>query len=145
LKRFRPLTLDSNIFVSKIKGDETYSNECGALIDRVGVDFFLVEPALVLTEVGNAVGRNINLKAAEEEVDTLLRMVSVLIPCDKGFCVKAGLTGAEYDVYSADSLYLQVAISFKSVLVSLDEEEFINKIKAKEPPIEIYHVKDFPY
>lgn len=145
MKGFRPLTLDSNIFVSKIKGDETYSNECGALIARVGVDFFLVEPALVLTEVGNAVGRNINLQAAEEEVDTLLKMVSVLIPCNKGFCIKAGLAGAEYDVYSADSLYLQAAINFKSVLVSLDEEEFINKIKAKKPPIEVHHVKDFPY
>lgn len=145
MKPIRPLTLDSNVFVSKIKGDEAYSDECGALISRVGVDFFLVEPALVLTEVGNAVGRNINLKAAEEEVNTLLRMVSVLIPCDKVFCVKAGLTGAEYDVYSADSLYLQAAISFRSALVSIDEEEFINKIKAKEPPIEIYHVKDFPY
>ncbi|MEM3464077.1 MAG: hypothetical protein QXL91_04355 [Candidatus Bathyarchaeia archaeon] len=68
MKRLRPLTLDSNIFISKIKGDESYSNECGALIGRVGVDFFLVEPALVLTGVGNAVGRNINLKAAEKEV-----------------------------------------------------------------------------
>ena len=145
MKRFRPITLDSNIFISKIKGDETYSNECGALITRVGADFFLVEPATVLTEVGNAVGRNINLKAAEDEVDALLRMVSVLTPCDKGFCVKAGLTGAEYDVYSADSLYLQAAINFGSVLVSLDEEEFINKIKAKKPPIEVYHIKDFPY
>ncbi|MBS7619009.1 type II toxin-antitoxin system VapC family toxin [Candidatus Bathyarchaeota archaeon] len=144
MKRLRSLTLDSNIFISEVKGDETYSDECGALISRIGVNFFLVEPALVLTEVGNAVGRNINLKAAEEEVDALLRMISVLIPCDKGFCVKAGLTGVEYDVYSADSLYLQAAISFKSVLVSLDEE-FINKIKAKEPPIEVYHVKDFPY
>ncbi|MEM2103434.1 MAG: PIN domain-containing protein [Candidatus Bathyarchaeia archaeon] len=145
MKRFRPLTLDSNIFISKIKGDETYSNECGALIDRVGVDFFLVEPALVLTEVGNAVGRNISLKAAEEEIDTLARMVSILVPCDKAFCIKAGLTGAEYNVYSADSLYLQAAVSFRSVLVSLDEEEFINKIKAKKPPVEIYHIEDFPY
>ncbi|MEM3464076.1 MAG: hypothetical protein QXL91_04350 [Candidatus Bathyarchaeia archaeon] len=72
-------------------------------------------------------------------------MVSVLVPCDERFCAKAGLTGAEYDVYSADSLYLQVATDFKSVLVSLDEEEFINKVKAKKPPIEVCHVKDFPY
>jgi len=115
------------------------------LIARVGADVFLVEPAIVLTEVGNAVGRNIGLRAAEEEVDMLLRMVSVLIPCDREFCVKAGLTGPEYDVYSADSLYLQAAINFGSVLVSLDEEEFINKVKAKKPPIEVHHIKDFPY
>lgn len=58
MKRLCPLTLDSNVFISKIKGDERYSDKCGALIARVGVDFFLVEPAVVLTEVGNAVGRN---------------------------------------------------------------------------------------
>jgi len=145
MKHLRPLTLDSNVFVSKIKGDERYSDECGALIARVGVDFFLVEPALVLTEVGNAVGRNVNVKAAKDAVEKLLRMISFLLPCDREFCVKAGLTGAEYDVYSADSLYLQAAIDSGSVLVSLDEEEFIVKVKAKKPPVEVYHVKDFPH
>ena len=30
MKRLRPLTLDSNVFISKIKGDERYSDECGA-------------------------------------------------------------------------------------------------------------------
>ena len=144
MNKIRPLTLDSNVFISQIKGDETYSRECGVLISRVGSDFFLVEPAIVLAEVGNAVGRNVDLKTAEDEVDGLLRMVSLIIPCDRELCAKAGLTGAEYDVYSADSLYLQTAMDLGSLLVSLDEE-FLNKIKVKEPPIEVYHIKDFPY
>ena len=32
------------------------------------------------------------------------------MPCDRELCAKAGLTGAEYDVYSADSLYLRAAM-----------------------------------
>ena len=140
----RSLTLDSNVFISQIKGDETYSRECGILIYRVGSDFFLVEPAIVLAEVGNAVGRNVDLKTAEDEVDGLLRMVSIIMPCDRELCVKAGLTEAEYDVYLADSLYLQTAMNLGSILVSLDEE-FLSKLKVKEPPIEVYHIENFPY
>ena len=144
MDQLRPLTLDSSVFISQIKGDETYSRKCGSLISRVGLDFFLVEPAIVLAEVGNAVGRNVDLKTAEDEVDGLLRMVSLIMPCDRELCAKAGLTGAEYDVYSADSLYLQAAMDLGSLLVSLDEA-FLRKLKVKEPPIEVYHVKDFPY
>lgn len=136
--------MDSNIFISKIKGYETYTHECEALIARTGVDFFLVEPTILLTEVANAVGRNIDLETAQEEVDSLLRMITVLVSCDREFCLKAGLTGAQYDVYSADSLYLQAAISYRSVLVSLDDKEFLSKITAKKLPIEAYHVKDLP-
>lgn len=144
MAKLRPLTLDSNVFISQIKGDEAYSRECGVLISRVGSDFFLVEPAIVLAEVGNAVGRNVDLKTAVDEVDWLLKLMSTIIPCDGNLCVKAGLTGAEYDVYSADSLYLQTSLDFGSLLVSLDEE-FLDKVKFKGPPIEVYHVKDFPY
>ena len=144
MDQLRPLTLDSSVFISQIKGDEGYSRKCGSLISRVGSDFFLVEPAIVLAEVGNAVGRNVDLKTAEDEVDGLLRMVSLIMPCDRELCAKAGLTGAEYDVYSADSLYLQAAMDLGSLLVSLDEE-FLRKLKVKEPPIEVYHIKDFPY
>jgi len=31
-----------------------------------------------------------------------------------------------------------------SLLVSLDEE-FLSKLSVKEPPLEVYHIKDFPY
>ena len=72
MDQLRPLTLDSSVFFSQIKGDETYSRRCGSLISRVGLDFFLVEPAIVLAEVGNAVGRNVDLKTAEDEVDGLV-------------------------------------------------------------------------
>jgi len=98
----------------------------------------------VLAEVGNAVGRNVDLRTAEDEVDGLLRLVSLITPCDRDLCAKAGLTGAEYDVYSVDSLYLQTAMDLGSLLVSLDEE-FLSKVKVKGPPVEVYHIKDFPY
>jgi len=128
-----------------MKGNEEYTQECGALIARTGVDFFLVEPALVLTEVANAIGRNIDLEAAQEGVDSLLRMITILVSCDREFCLKAGLTGAQYDIYSADSVYLQAAINHGSVLVSLDEKDFVSKVTSKKPLIEAYHIRDLPY
>jgi len=63
---------------------------------------------------------------------------------DKEFCKRAGITGAEYNIYSADSLYLQTALDNSSVLVSLDEG-IVLRVKDKGLPIEIYHPKEFPY
>jgi len=128
-----------------IKGSEIYSVHCGNIISRVGTDFVLIEPAILLAEVSNAVGRNIDLKTARQEADTLKSMIAVFMPCNDEFCLRSGLTGAEYDIFSADSLYLQTAIDYHTIIVSLDEEDFVNKIRIKKPPIEIYHVRDFPY
>jgi hypothetical protein len=69
LEEIRSITFDSNIFISQIKGDETYSSECEELISRIGTEFYLVEPAIIFTEVGNAVGRNVGLRIAGEQVD----------------------------------------------------------------------------
>ncbi|MFH2111172.1 MAG: hypothetical protein ABIJ47_07945 [Candidatus Bathyarchaeota archaeon] len=62
MDQLRPLTLDSSVFISQIQRNETYSHECGALLSRVGSGFFLIEPAIVLTMVGNAVGRNVDME-----------------------------------------------------------------------------------
>lgn len=53
------LTLDSNIFISETKGNEEYSDVCSDIISRVGSDFLLAEPTVLLTEIGNAIGRNV--------------------------------------------------------------------------------------
>jgi predicted nucleic acid-binding protein len=71
-------------------------------------------------------------------------LIDIIIPCDREFCVKAGLTGAGYDIYSADSLYLQIAIDVRSSLISLDEE-FLDKVNLKPSIIEAYHIKEAPY
>ena len=68
----------------------------------------------------------------------LLTLDSNVFISDKEFSKRAGITGAEYNIYSADSLYLQTALDNSSVLVSLDEGIVLG-VKDKRLPIEIYH------
>jgi predicted nucleic acid-binding protein len=139
------VTFDSNIFISETKGNEKYSDKCRDMISRVGSDFLLVEPAVLLAEIGNAVGRNVSLKSGANRVIEVEKVVSWFTSCDKEFCKKAGITGAQHGIYSTDSLYLQTALDSYSILVSLDEDDFISRLKDKNLPIEIYHPRDFPY
>ncbi len=111
----------------------------------MGSDFLLVEPTVMLAEIGNAVGRNINIKTGANRVTEVENIVSWFTTCDKEFCKKAGITGAQHGIYSTDSLYLQTALDSYSILVSLDEDEYILKLKDKNLPIEVYHPREFPY
>lgn len=138
------LTLGSNIFISETKGDEEYSDRCGEIIGKVGQKFLLAEPTTLLAEIGNAIARNVSIEVAEDRIEEVECMVSFFALCDKEFCKKAGITGAKYNIYSADSLYLQTALDNSSVLVSLDDG-IVLTVKDKGLPIEIYHPKEFPY
>lgn len=139
------ITLDSNIFISETKQNEKYSEKCTDIISRIGSDYFLVEPSILLLEIGNAIGRNVDIKSGVKRVIEVENIVSSFITCDKEFCKKAGINGAQYGIYSADSLYFQTALDSFSILVSLDDNEFIKKLRERNSPIEIYHPKDFPY
>ncbi|MBU0456432.1 MAG: PIN domain-containing protein [Gammaproteobacteria bacterium] len=139
------LTLDSNIFIASIKGDEEYSDASTKIISRIGSDLLLVEPSIIFTEVGNAVTRNLDVDVAREELQSLRRAITVIQTCDVEFCYRAGLTGGQYNIYSCDSLYLQTSIDHQTILVSLDEDEFVNRIKAKTKVIEVFHVREFLY
>ena len=141
---FKLLTLDSNVFISETKGDEEYSDRCGEIIEQVGQKFLLAEPTILLAEIGNAIARNISIEVAEERIEEVESMVSFFALCDTEICKRAGITGAKYNIYSADSLYLQAALDNSSVLVSLDEG-IVLEVKDKGLPIETYHPKEFPY
>ena len=141
---FTLLTLDSNVFISETKGNEEYSDRCSEIIEQVGQKFLLAEPTILLAEVGNAIARNISIEVAEERIEEVESMVSFFALCDKEFCKRAGITGAEYNIYSADSLYLQTALDNSSVLVSLDDGIVLG-VEDKGLPIEVYHPKELPY
>lgn len=57
-------------------------------------------------------------------------------------CERVGKTALKYRVYSADAFYLQTSIDFKTVLISLDEEDFIDRIKAKDADYDVFHARD---
>jgi len=48
----------------------------------------------------------------------------------------------KYRVYSADAFYLQTSLDFKTVLISLDEEDFIDRIKVKDADYTVFHARD---
>jgi predicted nucleic acid-binding protein len=69
----------------------------------------------------------------------------LLTSCDKNLFTSSFSLCSEYKIYSIDALYLQVALNNKAILVSLDKEDFIDKIKKKNPSIETYTPDTFPY
>ena len=82
------------------------------------------------------------MEAGKTQENNLRRMVSIWEICEDHFCTSAGYTGALYGTYATDSLYLETALKHHAVLVSLDEDDFVLRIKGRVG-IEIYHPIDF--
>jgi len=136
------LTLDSNVFVAALKVYESYSGECSEISSQVPGGLVLVEPSVVYVEVLGTLVRWVGVELAEKAKAELDRMVNPLLPvaCNREFCLKAYALRHEYNVYALDSLYLETALEAESTLVSLDKDDFIDRIKMKSPPNEVLHV-----
>jgi predicted nucleic acid-binding protein len=142
----RLLTLDSNVLIAALKEDETHSEKCLRILSKVPDTFILTEPSIIYQEVCGALARKVGTKVAEQARKQLDLMIhpALLINCDKTFCTTAYPLCAEYDIYAMDAIYLKVAMDNHAILMSLDKEDFIEKLKTKKLPIEAYHVSDFP-
>ena len=143
----RLLTLDSNIFIAALKGDESYSDKCREILGKVPDNFILSEPSIVYQEVCGTLARRTGLDVADEakkHLDLILHP-KLLANCNRAFCVSAYPLCAEYSIYAIDAIYLKAALDNNAVLVSLDKEDFIDKVKHKRPDIEAYHISEFPY
>lgn len=141
------LTLDSNIFIAALKTDEPYAAKCAALVDKATKSFALSEPSLIYQEVCGTLARRLGEATADKARRHLDLAISplLLVNCDKAFCVSAYPLCSEYGIYAIDALYLNTAIRRKAILVSLDEEDFVKKLKFNHQGIEVYHVSEFPY
>jgi len=143
----RTLTLDSNVFVAALKTDEPHSDKCAEIVHKVADLFFLSEPSIIYQEVCGTLSRRVGLDvadAAKQQLDLIIHP-RLLAPCNKAFCVSAYCLCSEYDIYAIDALYFRAAMDNGAILVSLDKEDFVDRVKSKKPPIEVYHVSDFPY
>lgn len=143
----RLLTLDSNVLIAALKDDEPHSAKCAEILEKVPDKFILTEPSIIYQEVcgtlARKAGKNIADKA-KEQLDLMIHP-SLLTNCDKAFCTSAYPLCAEYNIYAIDAVYLKVALDKNAILVSLDKEDFIEKINSKKAPIEAYHVAEFQY
>ncbi len=143
----RLLTLDSNILIAAIKADEIYSEKCSEILGEVPYAFILAEPSVVYQEVCGTLVKRVGRDVADEAKKQLDLMIHprLLVNCDRAFCISAYPLCSEYDIYAIGAMYLKVALDNRAVLVSLDKEDFIDKVKSKSPTVEAYHVSEFPY
>lgn len=140
------LTLDSNVLIAALKQDELHSRKCAKIVSKVPDDFILSEPSIIYQEVCGTLARKVGTAAAHEaksHLDAIIHPM-LLASCDKTFCASAYPLCSEYGIYAIDAIYLKVALDVNAVLVSLDKEDFTDKVKSKEPNIEVYHVSEFP-
>jgi predicted nucleic acid-binding protein len=143
----RILTLDSNVFVAALKVDEPESDRCAEIMSKVPDLFLLSEPSIVYQEVCGTLARRVGVNVADDakkQLDLILHP-RLLVSCDKAFCISAYQICSEYNVHAIDALYLKVAMDNGAILVSLDKEDFIDRVKSRKPPIEAYYVTEFPY
>ena len=147
MKARRLITLDANVLIAAIKEDEPFSQACLEIVKRVPEDFVLTEPSIIYQEVCGTLARRVDLQTARIAEELLNKMIhpALLVSCNKLFCLSAYPLCKEYEIYSVDALYLRVALDKNAILVSLDKEDFVDRVREKNPPIEIYHVSDFPY
>ena len=141
------LTLDSNILIAALKTDEPASEKCAQILNQIPNKFELVEPSIIYQEVCGTLARKTTLdiaKKAKAQLDLMIKP-KLLTSCDKSLFIASFSLCAEYKICSIDALYLQVAIGNKAILVALDKEDFIDKIKKKNPSIEAYAPDTFPY
>ncbi len=137
------VTLDSNVLISAVKKNEKYSKDCKDLLRLVGISFLLYQPAVTITELYNGIGRTKGETAAKKALKDFYNMVYHLEDYGSSSqCERVAKTALRYRVYSTDAFYLQTSLDFKTVLISLDKEDFIDMIKAKDSKYDVWHVRD---
>jgi predicted nucleic acid-binding protein len=143
----RLLTLDANVLIAALKADEPHSEKCAEILSNVPNPFQLSEPSIIYQEVCGTLARKTSLEIANDAKKQMDLMINpkLLTNCDKNLCTSAFCLCSEYNIYSIDALYLQVALKNRAILVSLDKEDFIDRLKKKKLPIEVYNVAEFPY
>jgi len=143
----RILTLDSNVLIAALKEDELYSEKCSEILGKVPDAFILSEPSVVYQEVCGTLARRAGTdiaNQAKKQLDMIIHP-KLLVNCNRTFCVSAYPLCSEYNIYAIDAMYLKVALDNNAILVSLDKEDFTDKVSPKRLRIEAYHVSEFPY
>ncbi|MEM2226193.1 MAG: type II toxin-antitoxin system VapC family toxin [Candidatus Bathyarchaeia archaeon] len=137
-------TLDANVLVAALKGDEPYSEKCARILERVPDELILVEPSIVYQEVCGALARRAGPEVAREAGEILDGIIHprLLINCDRDFCLSAWPLCHRFGIYAIDALYLKAALDREAMFISLDKEGLIDRIRGKDPAIEAYHVSE---
>lgn len=145
-KNKRIITLDSNIFIAALKIDEYYNEKCIQILNKIPDIFLLSEPSIVYQEVCGTLAKKVGEDIAEiakKQLDLMIHP-KLLINCDKSFYISSYPLCSKYRIYAINALYFKTALDNRAILVSLDKENFIDKVKSNGF-IEAYHISEFPY
>jgi len=87
----KPICIDANVFIASTKGDEKYTSDSRRVIQAVADgEFYLIEPAICLTEVIRNITKYLGMEAGKTLENNLRGMVSFWEICDDHFCTSAG-------------------------------------------------------
>jgi predicted nucleic acid-binding protein len=141
------LTLDSSVIVAALRAVEPASQICAEILAMVPDQFVLAEPSIVYQEVCGTLARKTNIETADKARKHLDNLIHprLLTNCDRRLCTQAYKLCAEYNIYAVDALYLQVALDNNATLISLDKEDFIDKLKNKKPTVQAHTPTEFQH
>lgn len=132
--------------IAALKADELHSDNCADILRLIPDKFVLSEPSIVYQEVCGTLARRVSPEVADgakRQLDLIVQP-NLLANCTRAFCTSAYPLCHEYNIYAIDAMYLKTALDNRAILVSLDKEDFIDKVNSKRPNIEAYHPSSFP-
>jgi predicted nucleic acid-binding protein len=135
------------VFIAALKKDEPHSEKCSEILVKVPDKFILSEPSIVYQEVCGTLARRVGAdvaRRARKQLDLIIHP-KLLTNCNRNFCISAYPLCFKYNICSIDAMYLKIALENNAILVSLDKEDFIDKLASKKLSIETYHVSEFPH
>jgi predicted nucleic acid-binding protein len=119
-------TIDTSVFISALSETEEAHEASRAFLQAlVGKPVIVILPTLISPEISGAVSRlsqNLDLAANSLRVLELLPNLN-LIPLDEQLAGRAAIIAREGGMKGSDAVFVTVAETFDSVLVSLDRQQ----------------------
>jgi hypothetical protein len=107
------------------------------------MSFLIYQPTVTITELYNGIGRTKGETTAKQALKDFYNMVYHIEDYgSRSQCERVAKTALKYRIYSTDAFYLQTSIDFKTVLISLDKEDFIDRIRGQDAKYHVWHVQD---
>lgn len=119
------LTLDANIIVSAVRETEVYHRESIEFLREIELrEAAIYCPNLIVTECGSAIARRTGNRDLAERTVALIYMLPnlVLLPIDNSVSNRATEISISERLRAADAIYVAIAESSDSTLISWDAE-----------------------
>lgn len=127
-------TIDASVWVAAVQSAEPASMASMQAIASAAISG-IVCPTLVYAEVAGALGRVMSERAGLETAEALAGIAD-LIPITMDIAFRAGITAASDKIRGSDAIYLAIANSENTIMITLDKEQLArspSRVKAMTP------------